>query len=236
MSQGQPHFLKEPEAIRLLEPYGIAYPANMFANSADLAASAASCLGFPVVLKAVSASLVHKSEAGGVQRSLQDQASVRAAFERIAQNLADHDPCACLDGVLVVRQVPEGLDLIVGGKSDPSFGPVVMMGLGGTLVEIIQDVSIRLAPLTRREADNMISETQAARFIAGFRGAQRLDREALAQLLMRVGGFLSDHPGVLEFDLNPVRLFPSGLSTLDVRVAVPQPQRPWQRPLQFRRQ
>jgi succinyl-CoA synthetase beta subunit len=212
MVEEQREFLKEPEAIQLLGPCGIGYPSNAFAASAAEATEMAANLDFPVVLKAVSSSLVHKSRAGGVLCNLENKRDVGEAF-------AKHNPPISLDGVLVVRQVPEGLDLIIGGKTDPSFGQVLVLGLGGTLVEAVKDVSIRLIPVAMRDVEAMIDETRAGRLIEEHGLGKRLDREALAHLVLRVSDFMSQHPEIVELDLNPVRLYHRGLSTLDVRVA-----------------
>ena len=171
----------------------------------------------PVVLKVESPDAVHKTEAGGILLDLRGASAIRAGFAKLQANLAEHSPQARFDGALVMPMAPPGLELIAGAKRDPSFGPVVLLGWGGTLAEAMEKVSLRLAPLTAWEARQMIDELPGQKLLRGFRGGKAIDRRALADLLVRLGQ-LACLPGLAEIDLNPVRVYGDGVLALDARV------------------
>ncbi len=208
----------EPEAVRLLGRYGIDYPPHEVAETVEGAVLAAGRLGYPVVLKVISRQIVHKSDAGGVVTDVRDEEALRRDCAKMLRQVQKVAAGADVDGVLVAQQAPEGPELIVGGRRDPIFGPVVAAGVGGTLVELLKEVALRLAPLTATDAKEMLDETRAANLLAGVRGSPELDRVAVERLLLNVSDLLVNEPSVAEMDLNPVRVFARGCLALDVRV------------------
>jgi acyl-CoA synthetase (NDP forming) len=211
-------FVLEPDAIRVLEQYNIPYPEHGLARSPEEAARIAGELGYPVVLKVVSPDVVHKSDAGGVVVGLGDGKEVRTAYERISDGVQAAVPRARIEGVLVCKQAPDGLEVIVGGLDDATFGPTVMFGLGGIFTEVLKDVSFRVAPLERRDAEEMIEEIRGYRLLTGARGQANYDLDATIDLLLSVSRLLIDHQEIKELDLNPVRLYHRGLLVLDARI------------------
>jgi len=220
MSNESGRFLTEPEAIELLAGSGVPYPEHALAVSAGEAAAAAGRLGFPVVLKIVSPAVVHKSDLGGVALDLAGERAVAEAHGRIMDSLRAKLPEAVIHGVLVCRQAPAGVEVIVGATRDPVFGPTVMCGLGGVFTEILKDVSFRVAPLARIDAEEMIQELRGYPVLTGARGGPPADLKALARLLVAVGDLVHRRPEIVELDLNPVRVYPNGLLALDARVRV----------------
>jgi len=218
MSGNQAGFLLEPEAIQLLQTYDIAYPSHGVAHSAEEAARVADWVGYPVVLKVVSRDVVHKSDAGGVAVGLKNASSVRDAYEQIVRLAGDRVSGSEIQGVLVCEQAPPGLEVVVGGLKDALFGPTVMFGLGGIFVEVLKDVSFRVAPLERRDAEEMVREIQGYPLLKGFRGRERCDIDALVDLLGQVSCLMMERPDIQELDMNPVRVYGQGLLALDVRV------------------
>lgn len=213
-------FMLEPEAIAILEKYGIPYPARALARNGAEAGTIAETLGFPVVLKIVSAEVPHKSEAGGVAVNLVSREAVEQAWETITAAVRKAVPGAAIEGMLVCAQAPEGVEAIVGGIDDASLGPTLMFGLGGIFAEILGDVAFRSIPLTRLDVDEMIREIKGFPLLTGARGKEPCDLEALAALLLAVAELLADNPDFAELDCNPVRLYPHGLMVLDARIFV----------------
>lgn len=210
--------LSEIESKRLLSALGLAVVIPEYARTADAAAIAARRLGFPVVLKIVSSDVSHKSEVGGVALGLGSEDEVRAAFAGIQRNLADRAPQARFEGVAVDRMARAGVELIAGIVRDDRFGPMVLAGLGGVLVEVFADTAFRLAPISRREARTMLDELRGSRILQGVRGARPIDFDAVAHLLATLSEFAAAHPNIKEMDLNPVVAYENGLSVLDARV------------------
>lgn len=211
-------FLLEPDAVKLLEKYNVPYPEHALAISAEQAVECASLLGYPVVLKVVSPEVIHKSDVGGVLAGLADASQVREGFQRILASVGSHLPAANIEAVLVCKQAPPGLEVIVGALQDPCFGPTVMFGLGGIFAEVLRDVVFRLAPLRRLDALEMIHEVKGYPLIAGLRGQKPSDEDSLVALLLAVSKVASEHPEIKELDLNPVRLYEHSLLVLDARV------------------
>lgn len=213
-------WLVEPRGAAVLARFGIPYPDFEVAPTAAVAATAASRIGYPVVLKAVSEHILHKSDAGAVVTGVKDEATLKQAFKRLTETVAQRVPDATLLGVMVAREAPAGLEVIVGGHRDPVFGPVVAIGLGGTLVELLGEVALRLAPLSARDVSEAIDNTRIAILLSGYRRQPPLDRSALERLILASSQLMADEPGVAEFDLNPVRVYESGVLALDVRLGV----------------
>jgi acetyl coenzyme A synthetase (ADP forming)-like protein len=220
--------LPAADARSLCLAYGIPVPAQGLAASADEAARVATDIGYPVVMKIESADILHKSDAGGVVVGVADEQGARAAFQRIFENARAYDPDASLDGVLIQQQVEGGLEVIVGAVSDPSFGKLVAFGLGGVLVEVLRDVTFRLAPVDATAAADMLDSVRGAEILDGVRGQPGVDRTALARIIEAVGRLVSDHPAISEVDLNPVLASAGGAIAVDARILLdfaPQPER-----------
>lgn len=212
----------EYRAKDLLRPLGFAFPAGRFADSAEAAVAAAEAVGYPVAMKAQAAALGHKSDAGGVILNLADGDAVAAAWTRIHANVSDYDASLTLDGVLIEKMGARGLEMIVGGRNDPEWGPVVLAGFGGVTAEILRDVRLFTPdmPLARIEAELM--ELKSAPLLAGYRGSPALDVPALARLVAQIGAVLTAEPTLAEIDLNPVILHPlgKGAAALDALMLV----------------
>ncbi|NUS84563.1 MAG: CoA-binding protein [Streptomyces sp.] len=211
--------LTAPEGKLITDAYGIPTPAEGLAECADDAVALADRIGFPVALKIVSPDILHKTDAGGVQVGLTSAAEVRGAFTAIVSNSRAYDPNARIKGVQVQQMVPAGgQEVIVGAVTDPTFGKVVAFGLGGVLVEVLKDITFRLAPASRDDALSMLDSIRAAEVLRGVRGGAAVDREALADLVVRVSRLAADFPEVAEVDLNPVFASASGVLAADVRI------------------
>lgn len=211
--------LSEIESKQLLKAAGIDGSIPVAAATAEEAADAAARIGFPVALKVLSPDVTHKSDVGGVELGLESSDQVRAAFERIRTNLAAKDSGARFEGVSVQPMAaPGATELIAGITRDPSFGPMVMVGLGGILVEVLKDTALRLAPIGPDDARAMLSELRAGAILRGLRGRPAADLDAVVNLLVRLSEFADANPQVREVDLNPVAVYPRGIQVLDARV------------------
>jgi len=200
----------EYRAKELLRPLGIAFPNSTFAASEDEAAAAAEAIGFPVVMKAQAARLGHKSDAGGVILSLKSAGEVRQAFQRIYDNVGHYDASIALDGVLIEAMGRMGTEMIVGAKSDPEWGPVVLAGFGGVTAEILKDVKLFTPDMDAALVHQGLLELKQAAILRGYRGSPALDVAALAELIVKIGRIMAGNPGIREIDLNPVIVHPEG--------------------------
>jgi acetyl coenzyme A synthetase (ADP forming)-like protein len=212
--------LTAPEAKQVCDAYGIPVPREGLASSAGEAARLAGEMGFPVVLKIVSRDILHKTEAGGVLTGLGSAEEVTKGFETIIASAKAYKADADIGGVQVQQMLGGGQEVIVGAVTDASFGKLVAFGLGGVLVEVLKDVTFRLAPASREDALSMLDGIQAAEILKGVRGAEPVDREALAGIIERVSRLVSDFPEISEMDLNPVFATSTGASAVDVRIVV----------------
>jgi acetyltransferase len=204
----------------LLAAYGLRTPATRLAVTAAEAAEMAAAIGFPVALKLISPDLLHKTDVGGVLLDVRDADAARTGFEAIMARARAAQPHARLRGVLIQQMLRGGQEVIIGVQRDPTFGPLVMFGLGGILVEVLADVSFRLAPLTRQDAEEMIAEVRGARLLDGVRGQPPADRAALVEALVRVGQMAVDHPQISELDINPLLVMPAGRGVIAVDARV----------------
>ncbi|NLA31784.1 MAG: CoA-binding protein [Methanomicrobiales archaeon] len=212
--------LSEFESYDLLKQYGVPVPEHAIVQTAAEAAKAAEKVGFPVVMKVYSPQIIHKSDAGGVIIGVGSKKAAEDAFEKIIKNAKAFDPKAEVKGVLVVQQAAPGLELIVGGKTDPAFGKVLTFGMGGTLVELMQDVTLRILPVSEDAIREMVREIHGYPMIKGYRGTKPRDEEALVSVIWAINRFFSENKNVVEFDINPVRLYESGACIVDARVFV----------------
>jgi len=212
--------LTAPEGKIVCDAYGISTPDEGLATDSEQAVELAERMGFPVVLKIVSPDILHKTEAGGVLVGLTDAAQVAHGFRTITANAKIYDPNAKIVGIQVQQMLPAGQEVIVGATTDQTFGKIVAFGLGGVLVEVLKDVTFRLAPTDREQALSMIDGIAAAEILRGVRGAEPADRDAIADLITRVSHLVSDFPQLSEVDLNPVLATPTGATAVDVRILV----------------
>jgi acetyl coenzyme A synthetase (ADP forming)-like protein len=212
--------LTAPEAKDICEAYGIAIPKEGVAANAADAAKLAGSIGFPVVMKIVSPQILHKTEAGGVVVGVRSADAAREAFNTIVANARRYKADAKIDGVQVQQMLAGGQEVIIGAVTDPAFGKLVAFGLGGVLVEVLKDITFRLAPAAREDALSMLDSIQAAEILRGVRGSEPVNREALATLIVNVSQLVSDFPEISELDLNPVFATPAGATAADVRVVL----------------
>jgi acetyltransferase len=210
--------LLEPEALDFLGDQGIAVMPHILAKSREEAQRAARDMNGPVVLKVVSPQVVHKSEVGGVTIDLQDHQAVGRAYDELVRDVRRATAEAEIRGVLVVPMARPGPEFIVGMVRDEQFGPTIMFGMGGVLVELFKDVSFRVAPFDQDVALEMVKETKGYRVLQGIRGEGRKDTASLVELLARVSQLAARYPLIKEIDLNPVRVYEKGYSVLDARV------------------
>src|SRR6478736_8338828 len=212
--------LTAPEGKLVCDAYGIVVPKEGVATSAAEAAKLASGIGFPVVMKIVSPEILHKTEAGGVLVGVKTVDEVDKGFATIMANAKKYDPKAHLLGVQIQQMLQGGQEVIVGAVTDPSFGKLVAFGLGGILVEVLKDITFRLAPATREDALSMLDSIAAAEMLKGVRGAAGVNREALATMIQRVSELVSDFPEISELDLNPVFATDKNATAADVRIVI----------------
>ncbi|HLI81130.1 MAG TPA: acetate--CoA ligase family protein [Candidatus Binataceae bacterium] len=206
------------ECKTLCAAYGIAQPKEEVATSATDAARIAAGIGFPVAMKIVSPDILHKSDAGGVMIGVKTAAEAQQAYETIVANAKKHNARAKIDGVLIQQMLSGGHEVIIGALTDPSFGKVVAFGLGGVLVEVLKDVTFRLAPASEADALAMLDGIAAAEILRGMRGGAPVDRASLAKIIVAVSQLVTDFPEIRELDLNPVFATPTGAAAADVRV------------------
>ncbi|MFD7874512.1 acetate--CoA ligase family protein [Streptomyces sp. NPDC059766] len=212
--------LTAPEGKVIADAYGIAVPGEELAADVDEAVACAARFGQPVVMKIVSPDIPHKTDAGGVVVGVEGASAVRAAFHEIVGNARAYDPRARIVGVQVQELLPPGQEVIVGAVTDPTFGKVVAFGLGGVLVEVLRDVTFRLAPVAADEALAMLDSIRAAEVLRGVRGAPPVDRWALAEQIRRVSRLVDEFPEIAEVDLNPVIATAQGAVAADIRVVL----------------
>lgn len=210
--------LLEGEAKQLFKLHGAPVTGDVLARTADAAADAAGQIEGNVALKISSPDILHKSDANGVMLNLSNKKQVKKAFTEIMRNAKVYKADARIEGVLVCPMVEKGVEVIIGTKIDDQFGPVIMYGLGGVLVEIIKDVTFRVLPITRRTAQKMIEETKSSPILNGVRGEAPYDKKALVNLLLTCSEIIEAYPQIHELDLNPVIVHHQGLSIVDARI------------------
>lgn len=208
------------QAFSRIAEHGLPCTEFALADSRAHAVKIAREQGFPVALKISSPDILHKSDVGGVKLDLNSAEAVEQAYDALLSAVKRGNPEARVDGVLVSKMASPGLEVIVGMNRDPQFGPVILFGLGGIMVEIFQDVSLRLPPLTKEEALSMIQEIKGYRLLSGYRGRPAVDEQALADCLLAMGRISEDHPELIEIDLNPVFAYPDGVLVADARIIV----------------
>jgi len=209
--------LTPAESKILCDAYGIPLPQEALAGSAEEAARLAAEIGFPVVMKIVSPDILHKTDAGGVVVGVKNATEAAQAYDSIIRNALAYKRDAKISGVQIQQMLTSGQEVIVGALTDPSFGKVVAFGLGGVLVEVLKDVTFRLAPASEADALSMIDGIAAAEILRGVRGAPPADRTAIARIIVAVSNLAADFPEIQELDLNPVFAGPDGRVDVDYR-------------------
>lgn len=212
--------LSEVEAKQVLAEAGVPVVETRLASTQDEAIAVAEDLGYPVALKVISQQISHKSDVGGVKLDLATADDVSTAFDAIAEAARRAAPEATVDGVSVQRMADPGIEVIVGMTTDAQFGPVLMFGLGGVLVEVLKDVAFRVVPLIPRDARQMVREIQGFPLLQGHRGQEPTDLDALEGLILKLSEFIEAHPSITELDLNPVFAYPKGAIAVDARIVL----------------
>jgi acetate---CoA ligase (ADP-forming) len=212
--------LTEREAKSVLALYGVPVVGEQLASDPEDAVNAAAALGYPVVLKVESPDLPHKTEAGVIRLDLRNADDVRAAYDAVMANAAAVSPPPRINGVLVQPMVPQGVEMVVGARVDPLFGPLVVVGLGGILVELLKDTALAPAPVTHRDALGLLGQLKGERLLRGFRGTDPVDLDRLAEVICRVSRFAADHrDAIAELDLNPLICAGDRITAVDALIA-----------------
>jgi acetyltransferase len=214
----RPFWLDASSVNELLACYGIQVVESKTAVTAEETMKAAKSLGFPVVVKLVSKTIIHKTEVGGVVLDVHSEEEAREAFLQIKERFARISKEAEMDGVLVQKMVSKGVEVIVGVTQDPSFGPLIMFGMGGIYTELFKDAVFRVHPLTDVDAQEMVRSIKAYKLLEGWRGAKPSDIKALEELLLRISAMVEDIPQIMEMDLNPLKALERGYVVVDARI------------------
>jgi len=211
-------YLNEIESKQLLKGAGVPTTDIRLVKSRDEAVASAKEIGFPVVLKIISPDIVHKSDIGGVKLGLGDGAAVGKAYDEMMAAVKAKQPSAKIDGVSVQNMAKPGVEVIIGVSRDQQFGPVLMFGMGGILVELLKDVSFRIVPITRHDAQEMIREMKSFPLLEGYRGSEPASIKALEDMLLKVSELAAKTPEIKEMDLNPVFARRDDAIAVDARI------------------
>lgn len=212
--------LTEVEAKQVLKEAGVDVVDTRLARTKDEALKLAAQFGFPVAAKIISPEIVHKSDIGGVKLGLQTAVDVGSAFDDIMAAAKKAHPRANIHGVSIQPMAKPGIEVILGMTKDAQFGPVLMFGLGGVLVEILKDVSFRIVPLEPKDATAMIKEIKGYPLLAGYRGQEPANIPLLEQAILKLSAFVDKHPEIKELDLNPIFAYKDGLAAADARIVL----------------
>ncbi len=215
--EGRKHLL-ETEAKTVCMKYGIPVTEFELAKDRVEAVEFAEKIGYPVVLKIVSSDVIHKSDVNGVILNIKDAGEVQKAYDQIIDSVKKHKPDAKIVGILVQEMAPTSTEVIVGATKDPQFGPTLMFGLGGIFVEILKDVTFRIAPITEDEAREMITEVKAYPLLKGYRNRPPADIETIIKILLNTSRLVMEHQEIKELDLNPIMVYEKGAKTVDARI------------------
>ncbi len=210
--------LTEIEAKQILGEAGINCTRTVLAATKEEAVSLSEEIGYPVVLKISSVDITHKSDSGGVKVNLKSREEVEKAYDDIMTSCRAYAPDANIEGVAVQGMAKMGTEIIMGMINDGSFGPVVMFGLGGVLVEVLKDVSFRIVPIDKNDAIDMTTEIQGRKLLEGYRGQEPADVECLRDILVKLSDFVNATPGIEEIDMNPVFAYKDGAVVVDARI------------------
>jgi acyl-CoA synthetase (NDP forming) len=215
--------LLEHEAFQVIKYYGINSPDVVVVRNGEEARSLADKIGYPVALKIVSPDISHKSDVGGVKLNLKSPEEVGRAVDEMLKTVKTKAPSARLVGVLMYRMAPQGLEVIVGGVRDGIFGPVVMFGLGGIFVEVLKDVSFRVSPIRMEDALEMLREIKSYKVLEGYRGQPPVNKDAIAEIIVKTSKLLEENPEIESIDLNPVMAYPDSAMAVDARIILKKP-------------
>ncbi|MHA1308869.1 MAG: acetate--CoA ligase family protein, partial [Candidatus Heimdallarchaeota archaeon] len=208
-----------PESKQIMKILEITTTEYQVATNKDEAKIMAKKIGYPIVMKIISPQVIHKTDAGGVKLNINSDNEVVAAFDEITRNARKYNARADIRGVLIEKMVKPSTEIIIGVTRDPTFGPAIMFGLGGIFVELLKDVSFRIAPITQSDAKEMINEIKALPMLQGFRGEPNVDLKNIIETLLKVSKFTIDYiDDILEIDLNPIFAYDDHLLTVDARV------------------
>jgi len=200
----------EYETRAMLEAYNIQNVPGDLAEDVDSAVRIAETIGYPIVMKIVSEDILHKSDSGGIALNIHNSYELRVEYDSMMARIAVNEPSAHIRGVMVEKMAPKGLEMIVGMRRDPTFGPLMMFGLGGTMVELLKDISFKVAPLTDQDIDEMINDTLAGRLLKGYRGSPKADIAAVKETIARLSQLSLDNPEISEIEINPLVVYPEG--------------------------
>jgi len=210
--------LTEFESKRILRQVGISVVETKLAKTRKEAVSFSQKMGFPVALKIASPDVIHKTDSGGVRLSLNNVAEVKKAYDQILKKVKKQYPEAALHGVSVQRMVRPGTEVIIGTTKDPQFGPVIMFGLGGIFVELLKDVSFRVIPVKRKDAQEMIQEIKGYPLLQGYRGKEPASLTALVEVILKISKFVEQNSQIKELDLNPIFAYQDKAVAVDARI------------------
>jgi len=216
--------LLEHECMALLLEYGVAAPRHALVKSADEALRAAKEIGYPVVLKIVSQDILHKSDVGGVKVNLKTDNELLDGFDAIMENVGKNAPDARIEGLLVMERIRPGAECIIGMTRDAQLGAALIFGLGGILVEVMEDVSLCLLPISKGEAEAMVRSIKGYTLLAGYRGSEPCDIDAIVGMILNVGRLVEENPEIAEIDINPLFAYSNGVMPVDARMLVQGPQ------------
>lgn len=210
--------LTEIEAKQILTEAGISCTDTRLAATREEAVALSEEIGYPVVLKISSVDITHKSDAGGVKVNLKNREEMEAAYDQIMTSAKEKFPDADIEGISVQAMARPGIEVIMGMTRDAKFGPVLMFGLGGVLVEVLKDVSFRIAPLDEEDSSEMVREIKGRKLLEGYRGQDPADIPCLEEMLLKLSAFVDNTPGIQEIDMNPVFAYKDGAAVVDARI------------------
>jgi len=207
---GDRKVIGEYESRLLLDAYGIPNVPGGLTKTAEEAEFIAEQVGYPIVLKIVAEGLIHKSDAGGIMLNLQNSKELRIAYNQLIERIKTNEPSAEIIGVMVEKMANKGVEVIVGMRRDVTFGPLMMFGMGGTLVELVKDIQFRVAPLSNDDIRSMVAETMAGKLLNGYRGAPVADFESLYGVIAQLSHLAMAQPEIQEIEINPLIVYPKG--------------------------
>lgn len=210
--------LTEAESYSLLSEYGIPVPKYLIACSEKEAIEAGEKLGFPLVMKIISPDIIHKSNLGGVAMNIINSLQIKKVYKNIISQVREKRPDAKIDGIVLYKQAPKGVEVIVGMIRDPQFGPTVMFGLGGIFVEILKDVAFRVCPVERTDIEEMLAEIEGIKMLQGYRGRPRCDVKAIIDIIMEISRLALNYSVITEIDLNPIIVYEKSALVVDAKV------------------
>jgi len=210
--------LIEAEAYELLSKYGIPVPKYSVVSSEEEALKIAKRLEFPLVMKIVSPDIMHKTDIGGIKMNIINPPQVKESYKNIIYNVRKNKPEAKINGMLLCKQAPKGVEVIVGMNRDPQFGPTVMFGLGGIFTEILKDVAFRVCPVERTDVEEMLTEIEGIKMLQGYRGQPSYDVNTIIDIIMEISRLALDYPVIKEIDLNPIIVYEKDALVVDAKI------------------